>query len=104
MSLSLVSIRVREMWLVLVKRGSLREDQEMHTLVNHARVQLDRHGSADDLAEETRRVAGVVCCCLGSGGVVGAIGSWGGHGFVFFGGALLLLFWCGVGDLVFDYC
>lgn len=46
----------------------------MHTLVDNARVQLDRHGSADDLAEEARRVAGIVCC-WGSGGV-GAVGSW----------------------------
>ena len=98
MSLSLVSIRVREMWLVLVKRGSLREDQEMHTLVNHARVQLDRHGSADDLAEETGRVAGVVCC-WGSGGVGGgAVGSWGGH-FVF--GNVMLCLFCGGEEILF---
>lgn len=58
----------------------------MHTLVDNARVQLDRHGSADDLAEETRRVAGIVCC-WGSGGV-GAVGSWCGH---VFGDALLLV-------------
>lgn len=49
----------------------------MHTLINNTRVQLDRHGSADDLAEETRRVAGIVCCRSSSG--VGAVGSWCGH-------------------------
>lgn len=60
--------------------------EEMHTLVHNARVQLDRHRSADDLAEETRRVAGIICCW--GGGSVGAVGGWCGH---VFGIALLLV-------------
>jgi hypothetical protein len=54
--------------------------RRQHTLVNNTRVQLDSHRSADDLAEETRRVAGVVCCWSGG---VGAVGSrWCGHFFL----------------------
>ena len=47
-----------------------------HTLVDNARVQFYCHGSTNDLAEETGRVAGVVCCW---GGGVGAVGCGGGH-------------------------
>jgi hypothetical protein len=47
------------------------------TLVHNTRVELDCHRSANNLAEETGRVAGIVCCWGGGGG--GAVGSWGGH-------------------------
>lgn len=45
------------------------------TLVDNTGVQLDCHWCADNLAEEARRVAGIVCW----GGVVGAVGSRGRH-------------------------
>jgi hypothetical protein len=49
----------------------------MLTLVHNTRVELHRHRSANDLAEETRRVAGIVGCWGGGGG--GAVGGRGGH-------------------------
>lgn len=47
-----------------------------HTLVDNTRVELHCHRRADNLAQETRRVAGVVCCW---GGGVGAVGGGCGH-------------------------
>jgi len=47
------------------------------TLVHNTGVKLDCHWCADNLAEETRRVAGIVCCRSGGGG--GAVGGRCGH-------------------------
>ena len=68
------------------------------TLVDNTRVELDCHRGANDLAEETGRVAGIVCCWGGGGG--GAVGSWGGH----FRGVFLVVWMDLIGRVLCFFC
>ena len=68
------------------------------TLVDNTRVELDCHWCANDLAEETGRVAGIVCCWGGGGG--GAVGSWGGH----FRGVFLVVWMDLIGWVLCFFC